>query len=340
MDRIKGLREYTRSNKYRDALALPMEAQESYVLLAQGEYNINYSFTHPVSGEKLLLRINTGSQMHLEDQIGYEAEALKLLEGSGRTPKVLFADGSKELIDYGILVMEFLPGGSIDYRNDEDMRGVVACLSDIHAMQMPKENSLIAPGDLLQAMLDECEDMFKVYANSELADDVVKSRIRRLLDAGHVMKKKANLSSPYLCCINTELNSTNFLADKENGHVYLIDWEKPLYGDPAQDLGHLLTPTTTFWKTDIVYAGDEVDRILEMYVDAVNGRFNTEGLIERSKVWLTITCLRGLTWCAMAWIEYQDPDKLIANESTRLKLEAYLDDAMLSDIESRFGINN
>ena len=32
----------------------------------------------------------------------------------------------------------------------------------------------------------------------------------------------------------------------------MIDWEKPLWGDPAQDLGHMLAPTTTFWKTDVI----------------------------------------------------------------------------------------
>ena len=33
----------------------------------------------------------------------------------------------------------------------------------------------------------------------------------------------------------------------------------------------------------------------------------------------------GITWCAMAWVQYQQPDKLIFNESTFKKLNAYLD---------------
>ncbi len=35
--------------------------------------------------------------MHLEHQIEYEAHALRLMEGSGRTPKVLYVDGSKNI---------------------------------------------------------------------------------------------------------------------------------------------------------------------------------------------------------------------------------------------------
>ena len=96
MERIKGLNEYVKNEKYRKALNLPNEQEEEYTMLAQGEYNINYSFTHPKTGKKLLLRVNCGSQMHLENQIGYECHALQLLEASGRTPKVLYVDGSRK----------------------------------------------------------------------------------------------------------------------------------------------------------------------------------------------------------------------------------------------------
>ena len=139
------------------------------------------------------------------------------------------------------------------------------------------------------------------------------------------------------CCINTELNSTNFLID-ENGFARLVDWEKPLYGDPAQDLGHLLAPTTTFWKTDTVLTPEETDRLIGNYIETVNERFDTTGIKERTKTFINITCLRGITWCAMAWVEYQDPDRLIANESTRKKLDDYMSDSFLSDIERRLGV--
>ena len=46
---------------------------------------------------------------NLEHQIEYEAHALRLMEGSGRTPKVLYVDGSKKILEHGVLVMEYLP---------------------------------------------------------------------------------------------------------------------------------------------------------------------------------------------------------------------------------------
>ena len=94
MKRTKGLKEYVQTKEYRERMGLPGQVTENYTMLAQGEYNRNYTFIHPITGKKLVLRINFGSQMHLKDQILYEYKALKLLENSGRTPKAIYADGS------------------------------------------------------------------------------------------------------------------------------------------------------------------------------------------------------------------------------------------------------
>ena len=71
-----------------------------------------------------------------------------------------------------------------------------------------------------------------------------------------------------------ELNSTNFLIGGEGKPNYLIDWEKPLFGDPAQDLGHFLAPTTTFWKTDVILKEEEIENFLNEYLKCVGARFD------------------------------------------------------------------
>ena len=69
------LASYLKSRAFLGALGLAEGEPVVFSLLGQGEYNVNYSFIHPRTGKKLVLRINTGSQMHLEDQIGYEFTA-------------------------------------------------------------------------------------------------------------------------------------------------------------------------------------------------------------------------------------------------------------------------
>ena len=70
-------------------------------------------------------------------------------------------------------------------------------------------------------------------------------------------------------------------AGKDN---YLVDWEKPLYGDPVQDLGHFLAPTTTFWKTDVILTEEEMADFTRKYIQAVNGRFDVSGIEERLNI--------------------------------------------------------
>lgn len=335
MDRIDGLKQYVKNEKYRTAMELPKDQTENYEFLAQGEYNINYTFFHPVMNRKLVLRVNIGSQMHLEHQVEYEAHALKLLESSGRTPKVLYVDGSREFFEYGILVMVYLPGETLDYHLE--LPQAAECLADIHSVCLEESCGLLKPENPLKAILEECEEMFAVYEKSNLGGPDKKSRIRGLLEKGWRQVNAYKNEETYRCCINTELNSTNFLVNGPESAAYLIDWEKPLYADPAQDLGHFMAPTTTFWKTDVILTEKEMEEFLNDYIKYVEGRYPTEGVKERAYLFARINCLRGITWCAMAWVEYQAPDKLIFNESTFKKLEAYLNLDFLEMIDKLIG---
>ena len=336
MDRIQGLREYVQMPSYKEGIGIPADHKKEmeYHPLAQGEYNINYWFIHPVTEKKLVLRINTGSQMHLDNQIGYEYNALQLLRESGRTPKPIYVDGSLEHLQYGVMVMEFLEGVALDYR--KDLSVAAECLADIHSVSVDADQGLIMPMNPLQAILDECNEMVQTYYNSDLGDEKKKNQIRHLLEAGQKKVDMVKDYAGYRCCINTELNSGNFLINGEGKPNYLIDWEKPLYGDPVQDLGHFLAPTTTFWKTDVILTEEEMADFAKRYIEAVNGRFDVSGLEERLNIFIPITCLRGITWCAMAWVEYQEPGRLIRNEETFRKMESYLTDEFLDMIENRY----
>ena len=338
MDYIKYIEPLINSREYREGLGLPEAIEEEYEMLAAGEYNVNLSFTHPVTGKKLVLRINQGSQMHLDNQIEYEANTLHLLQNSGRTPRLYYVDGSKKYLDKGILVMEYLPGVALDYTRD--LNKAADILVDIHRQSLPENTGLIEAGAGFNFVLDECEEMFKHYTQSSYADEEVANRIRKLLDKGHEMSenRKDSFNGLYKCLINTELNSTNFLIN-EDGKNYLIDWEKAVLGFPAQDIGHFLALTSTFWKTDIILTRDEIEGFIENYISKASLYFDTKGIKETSLAFIKINCLRGLSWCAMAYVQYKEADKDLMNESTRVKLDAYLADEFLKQVEAIFENN-
>ena len=317
------LSSYLKSGAFLSALELPEGTGLSFLPLGQGEYNVNYVFTHPVTAKKLVLRINRGSQMHLQDQIGYEYAALQNLECSGRTPKPLFC-----CREHNLLVMEWLPGSALDYTRDMELAASI--LADIHSVPVPGNCRLLRPAAPAKAIYEECLEMVRHYYDWEAADPVVTDLLRQLVAEIGTLPLAEPSDAP-VCIVNTELNSGNFLIDRK-GRSSLVDWEKPLLSEPAQDLGHFLAPTTTFWKTDVILTPEEVRRFTEAYIAAVNGRLDCSTLSARLPLFFTVTCLRGVTWCAMAYREYCQPDRALRNEDTFRKLKAYLEPAFLQNL--------
>lgn len=316
---------------YRQGLGLPPDLCESYQFLAQGEYNINLSFSHPQTQKPLVLRINTASQMGLTAQITYESRALDLLYPSGRTPKVYYVDDTKVLLPYGVLVMDYLEGRPLSY--ETDLEEAAQILADIHSLPLAgnPQGDFLLDTQGIPSMVAECQAMLSRYTKSPLQKEEVASLLGQLLRKGEELARGNLPSSPGTCCINTELNSSNFLI-QPGGRSHLIDWEKPLRGDPAQDLGHFLAPTTTLWKTQSRLRPQEMESFVRTYAAKVQGFFPTQGLWERTQNYLAITCLRGLTWSAMAWVDYQNPAHLVKNPDTWEKLCLYLSPAFLEEI--------
>ena len=165
---------YLKSDAFLSPLGIPADTELAFSILGQGEYNLNYTFLHPVTGEKLVLRINTGSQMHLEDQIGYEFSALQALESSGRTPKPLLC-----CPELGILVMQWLPGIALDYNTDMDIAAGI--LADIHSVPIPEGCKLIRPAAPALAIYEECLEMVQHYYDWEEADPIVTELLKALV---------------------------------------------------------------------------------------------------------------------------------------------------------------
>ena len=324
----------TKSQAFCNFLGIsPADAKNAvnFELLGHGEYNINYLFRHPSSGNRLVLRLPMGSQMHLDNQARYEFEALRLLEPSGRTPAPLYIDDTKNAIPYGFMVMDFLPGRPLRY--ESDLQNAAQCLADIHNLEISAETHLLSPDNPCAAILEECITMAAHYLKSDLAARDTKQLISSLLERGQKIVESAKPQDKR-CLINTELNSGNFLVNDEK--TFLVDWEKPLYACPGQDLGHFLAPTTTLWKTDSILTESDIKRFLQHYCDSSQRYSDPAALWEDTLPFFTMTCLRGVTWCAMAWVEYQSPDRILKDAFTFEKIKYYTTPDFLERIKNEY----
>ena len=293
-------------------------------LLGAGEYNINFTFSD--NNVKKVLRINVKSQMDLENQIEYEYETLQLLKNSGVTPKPYDLVTNTTLLPYKYLTMEFLNGRALDYRTD---MGIAAyLLSKVHNTEFG-ENNLIHASNPFVLMYEECETMSAKYLSWDKADDKISEYIRKFLSkCKELIPIEYEITSP--CIINTELNSGNFLIGNNKDESYVIDWEKALIGECEQDLAHFLAPTTTFWKTDIILTKEEIDSFLDQY-----SKFRNYDR-ERFERYLIFNCLRGVTWCSMAYREYNESTKLLMDEFTFNKISSYVSYEFLENISKYF----
>lgn len=293
--------------------------------LASGEYNINYKFRK--GGQARVFRINTKSQMSLENQIKYEFDALKILQSSGATPKPIDYFEPSVFLSRGAMSMEFLKGRALRYESDLDI--AASLLARVHATDIPPKHSLITARKPLKAMFEECEKMAGVYLNSNLSKPKTAEAIKFFLKRARNFDLEREIADP--CIINTELNSANFIIGKDVMSSYIIDWEKPIIGEREQDLAHFTVPTTTFWKTDVILSPQQIEKFINLYENYSKKKINRQ----KFKEYFTMTCLRGSSWCAMAYVEYNGA-RALKNEYTFNKIKEYLSDKFLSNLQQYF----
>ena len=133
------------------------------------------------------------------------------------------------------------------------------------------------------------------------------------------------------CVINTELNSGNFIINDEAPQTLscIIDWEKPVIADCEQDIAHFLVPTTTNWKTDTILSAAEIRAFLDEYA-----RFRTVDT-QLLRTYMQLNVLRGITWCAMAFVQYSHGEGA-RNVDTWEKIQEFLSIEYLTTLHDRF----
>jgi hypothetical protein len=294
--------------------------------LSQGEYNMNFLVRQ--GGLAWVLRVNTGSQIDLSarEQIAYEFKTLTLLAPTGISPEPYFLDHSFRFLPYGILGMAYLPGEHLDYRCD--LMEAAQLFARYHQYKIPKDRVHLIPEERpLTRSYQRCMEKIQIYLDSALANPHLRTYLFEVLNwADEARLKEAFfINDPWNCIINTEVNSSNWIVNRNTGTLHLVDWEKPLWGDPSRDLSHFRVPTTTLWKTN--YRMSEYDKAIMMdaYREQITDPHLRDTIEERTRLRDPFNCLRGISWCAMRWVQYQRGEVLLKNEETRRKLEMYLD---------------
>lgn len=292
--------------------------------LAAGEYNENYLLT--TATDRLLFRINHGTQLGLRDQITYEFRVLEAVYPSGVTPRPLRVRSRDPAFPNGAMMMEFIPGIPLDY--DRDWCEAARLLAAIH--RLPAVGGLLRQASPVADLVRESRGLLRRYPDQSGRGTAVLLReyANRIEDLG--ADADADLASEQPCIVNTELNAGNFIAPPAgtvNGRLKLVDWEKAVISARYQDLGHFLVPTTTLWKTNFRFGEAARRAFLAEYHAAAEPGVDLDTLDRRTLVLEAAIVLRALSWCTMAYVEYTDTDRELRNSDTFGTITSYLDRA-------------
>ncbi len=298
--------------------------------LAAGEYTMNYRAA--TSSGDVVLRIVTGSQMGLgvEEQVHYEAGALELLAETARTPQVIGIETDPPELPYPYMLIEFLPGRPLDYRQDIEM--AARCVARIHRAGIPEAHHLQDHRNPVRSILDEVDRLIGDAPESTQAMQCRWDAVALLLDRVRAMPRTEHaLASCDLAIINTDLNSHNFIVD--GGRIWLIDWEKARIGPTVLDLAHFLLPTTTLWRdrgAAQLSAEDE-----RRFIDAYLGKrpeLDRERYSRALAIAKRIAALRAIAWCAWALAVAESGDRAIVNEETLAKCRIFTSPEFIDEL--------
>jgi aminoglycoside phosphotransferase (APT) family kinase protein len=302
------------------------DADFELIPLPQGEYNMNFRIRQ---GEtNWVLRINTGSQLGLtsQEQIAYEYNTLVLLQPADVAPIPYFLDHSFQVLPFGVLGMSFIPGGPLDYQ--QDLPQAARLMARYHQLPIPIENiHLIHEERPLSFIFERGVRKLDVYLSSDLANPDLCAYFKEVIHWADQARHQEIffIRDPWQCIINSEVNNTNWIIDRRTGSIHLVDWEKPMWGDPSQDLSHFRVPTTTLWKTDLRLTAQNQAEMMKAYQAALHDRHLRDTIEDRTRLRDPFNCLRGVSWCAMAWVQYQRKQHSLKNPDTWRKLSMYVD---------------
>lgn len=285
--------------------------------LAAGEYNENY-YLEDDTGRASVFRINHGSQLGLEKQISYEFDVLRAAEKSGVSPAPFFVSEEAGDLGRGAMLMQFCPGRRLDY--SRDLEKAARIFAAVHSL--PVSEKLIRQENPIEDIARESLMLLNRFPQSAR-----QAEKKKLLQYHESIIKLAEKNRDLFLAerpsiVNTEVNSGNFLINDQ--HSWLVDWEKAVVSSPSQDLGHFMVITTTRWKTDYVLSEEEKMDFCRAYKKFRGFDEELDLVREKARLLEKTILLRGLSWCFMAWHEYQSPNRQLKNEETFKKIEDYL----------------
>ncbi len=288
--------------------------------MTPGAYNLNYHVR--VNDRKFIFRVNIEQQSGLPNQIEYEFEALKFLEGHRIAPKVYHLDNTKERFDFGILIEECLEGPYLGLESEE-VPEVAELLVRLHSL-VPGDLPLMVWRDPWADTYEQARrDLIEYEAKGTPEKEVIGLARELLARTEPLIEKHRHLFCP------DGMNHTDVVRDnivKTSEGMRLIDWEKPRMDDCTYDLACFLCRPAQLWCTHLspkVMTRADRGNFLKAYA-CLSGE-NADLLLEKVRIREPLIALHWILWGATKLCDIRDrrtaPELVQVHEEKRVRYE-------------------
>jgi len=263
-----------------------------------GSYNLNYHIR--VGRKEFIFRVNIDQQSGLPNQIGYEYNTLRLLEGINIAPKVYHMDEKKEFFKFGILIEEYLDGCHLSYTKI-DVKEVAELLGRLHSFGPLDTDFLIWNDPLLDTYRLAQSDLISYEGKRTSKKKTITlakkllAKIRKSLDTYRSYYKPEVLN-------HTDIVLDNFI--KTSRGLRLIDWEKPRIDDSTYDLCCFLSEPAQLWCSKEVLNPKCQEAFLYAYGGLRKQDFDL--LAEKIKIREPIVSLHWVLWGALKLCDFKE----------------------------------
>ena len=266
--------------------------------LTPGAYNLNYHVE--VNHQKFIFRINIEAQSGLANQIRYEYQVLKFLEGHHIAPKVFHLDDTCEVFDFGILIQEYLNGPHLVYKKNQILE-VAHLLVRLHSLPFGAMDFITWQDPLLETFNLARNDL-RNYKKRKNADQAIINLAAKLLKGSEpLLEAKQNLFK--VDSVNhTDVVCDNFIRTADG--LRMIDWEKPRADDCSYDIGCFLSEPAQLWCTEDIATPEDRDGFVQAYAQQ-SGK--DEGLLcEKVDIREPLISLHWILWGAIKLCDLED----------------------------------
>ena len=236
--------------------------------------------------------MNIEQQSGLDNQIEYEFQALKFLEGHGIAPKAFLFDDTCRQFNFAVLVEEFLKGRHLTLEW-EDVFSVAELLAKLHELD-PWGQPFITWDNPLQNTYSFVRNDITSYAAKKSHCQTTLSLAQRLYaKMGPSVREYGPLFRPD-SLNHTDLSLDNFIFSGKG--LRLIDWEKPRVDDASYDLCCFLSAPAELWCSQRTLDANERTAFIEAYA-RLSGK-NSKALKEKVRIREPLVSLHWILWGA------------------------------------------